>query len=41
MSPKTALRARPAWVALERHHEEIRDLHLRKLFAADPARGSD
>ncbi len=39
MSPKTALRARPAWAALERHHEEIRDLHLRDLFAADPSRG--
>jgi glucose-6-phosphate isomerase len=33
------LRARPAWSALERHHEQIRDVHLRRLFADDPARG--
>ena len=33
------LRARPAWSALERHHEEIRDVHLRQLFADDPDRG--
>ena len=39
MSPQTALRARPAWTALERHYEEIRDVHLRELFAADPTRG--
>ncbi len=39
MSPRTALRARPAWTALERHYEEIRDAHLRELFAADPTRG--
>ena len=35
----TALRERPAWVALEQHYEEIRDAHLRDLFAADPTRG--
>ena len=29
----------PAWKALERHVEEIRGVHLRKLFADDPARG--
>ncbi len=28
-----------AWKALVAHHQEIRDLHLRKLFADDPARG--
>jgi glucose-6-phosphate isomerase len=33
------LRQRPAWKALERHYEEIRELHLRELFAADPERG--
>jgi glucose-6-phosphate isomerase len=33
------LRERAAWVALERHHAEIRDRHLRELFAADPGRG--
>jgi glucose-6-phosphate isomerase len=35
----TPLRERAAWVALERHHEEIRGTHLRELFAADPTRG--
>jgi glucose-6-phosphate isomerase len=33
------LTARPAWKALETHHKQIRDLHLRALFAADPKRG--
>jgi glucose-6-phosphate isomerase len=33
------LRARPAWAALEKHYEEIRDRHLRDLFAGDPTRG--
>jgi len=33
------LRRRPAWAALERHYEAIRGVHLRELFAADPARG--
>src|SRR4051812_35888597 len=28
-----------AWKALESHHKKIRKLHLRKLFADDPARG--
>ena len=35
----TPLRARPAWSALEQHYEEIRDSHLRDLFAADSERG--
>ncbi len=35
----TALRERPAWAALENHYAEIRDVHLRDLFAADPDRG--
>jgi len=30
---------RPAWEALARHHKEVRDLHLRDLFAQDPRRG--
>jgi glucose-6-phosphate isomerase len=34
-----SLRERPAWQALRKHHEEIRALHLRELFAGDPARG--
>ena len=33
------LRSTPGWLALERHFAETRDLHLRDLFAADPARG--
>ena len=33
------LRERPAWKALERHCQAIRDRHLRDLFAEDPARG--
>ena len=35
----TPLRDRPAWKALEKHYEEIRGVHLRDLFADDPARG--
>ena len=35
----TALRRTPAWRALEGHRDAIADLHLRDLFAADPARG--
>jgi len=34
-----SLRERPAWAELERNYEEIKDLHLRDLFAADPTRG--
>ena len=34
------LRDTPAWKALERHHAEIGDTHLRELFADDPERGS-
>ncbi len=33
------LRSRPAWAALADHHDKIKDLHLRDLFAADPERG--
>ncbi|MGV8122769.1 MAG: glucose-6-phosphate isomerase [Candidatus Xenobiia bacterium LiM19] len=35
-----SLTARPAWKALETHYQDIRDLHLRKLFADDPGRGT-
>ena len=34
-----SLTARPAWQALESHHQDIRDVHLRMLFAGDPERG--
>ena len=37
--PTTPLRQRPAWKALEQHHHEIGERHLRDLFAADPGRG--
>jgi glucose-6-phosphate isomerase len=37
--PTTPLRQRPAWKALEQHHEEIAGRHLRDLFAEDPGRG--
>jgi glucose-6-phosphate isomerase len=33
------LRDRKAWRALERHHAEIGDRHLRDLFEEDPGRG--
>src|SRR3954451_9764153 len=36
----TPLRDTPAWKALERHHAEIGDTHLRELFADDPERGN-
>jgi glucose-6-phosphate isomerase len=46
MSAGTAVRAGnalptagPAWEALEAHHENVRDLHLRNLFESDPKRG--
>jgi glucose-6-phosphate isomerase len=29
----------PTWKALESHYKKVRKLHLRKLFADDPARG--
>ena len=35
----TPLRERPAWAALEKHYDEIRDVHLRDLFAEDAERG--
>jgi glucose-6-phosphate isomerase len=30
-----------AWAALAKHHKEIKPLHLRDMFAADPDRGRD
>ncbi len=29
----------PEWQALQRHYQEVKDVHLRELFAADPGRG--
>ena len=42
MSPTNpaTLTARPSWQALTAHHDAIRDVHLRELFAADPERGT-
>ena len=34
-----SLTGRPGWKALESHHQKIRELHLRQLFADDPKRG--
>src|SRR5262245_39895714 len=33
------LRTLPAWGALQKHYESVKDLHLRRLFAEDPKRG--
>jgi glucose-6-phosphate isomerase len=35
-----SLTTRPAWRALSAHYDAICDVHLRELFAADPARGA-
>jgi glucose-6-phosphate isomerase len=34
-----SLSRRPAWQALQAHHQQIKDVHLRTLFAQDPRRG--
>jgi glucose-6-phosphate isomerase len=34
-----SLTDRPAWKALEAHYQQVRELHLRKLFGDDPDRG--
>ena len=34
-----SLAERQAWKALAAHHQSVRELHLRKLFADDPKRG--
>ncbi len=33
------LTQRPAWQALDAHYQQVRNLHLRQLFADDPERG--
>jgi glucose-6-phosphate isomerase len=38
-APILSLTTRPAWKALEAHHQKVRELHLRKLFTEDPKRG--
>jgi glucose-6-phosphate isomerase len=39
MTEVPPLRERKAWQALERHHADIGNVHLRELFAGDPRRG--
>ena len=40
MDPTTkAVTERRAWKALVAHYQNVRDLHVRKLFADDPTRG--
>ncbi len=39
MTEPTSLTQRPAWQALAAHYEQIKDVHLRTLFAQDPQRG--
>src|SRR5262249_19580663 len=34
----SALTESPAWQALAKHHETMRDVHVRTLFAEDPKR---
>ncbi len=38
MRAMSALTESPAWKALARHHEAMRDVHVRSLFEADPKR---
>ncbi|QDL36853.1 glucose-6-phosphate isomerase [Rhodoferax sediminis] len=38
-TPHLRLADRPAWKALAAHHEQVRNLHLRQIFADDPQRG--
>src|SRR5258705_671404 len=33
------LTSRPAWKSLQAHHDKVRELHLRELFADDAKRG--
>jgi len=35
----TSLTERPAWKALGTHYQQVRDVHLKKLFSEDPQRG--
>jgi len=39
MTRSIALAERQAWNALAAHHQSVRELHLRQLFADDPKRG--
>jgi glucose-6-phosphate isomerase len=37
--PPTSIEQTPEWQALVRHHQAVKDIHLRELFATDPGRG--
>ena len=37
--PAARIDQTPEWEALQRHHRQLGEVHLRELFAADPARG--
>ncbi|GAB2838095.1 glucose-6-phosphate isomerase [Streptomyces deserti] len=37
---RTRLNQRPEWTALAKHREELGEVHMRELFAADPGRGT-
>ena len=39
MTGAATLTETPAWRALQAHFEQVKDVHLRRLFADDPARG--
>jgi glucose-6-phosphate isomerase len=39
ITKSTLLSDRPAWKALGAHYQKIRGMHLRQMFADDPARG--
>ena len=39
MAETTSITQRPAWQALSTHYRQIKDIHLRTLFAHDPERG--
>ena len=39
MTQPTSLTQQPAWQALAAHYQQIKDVHLRTLFADDPQRG--
>src|SRR5499427_9050254 len=39
MASSTSLTSSPAWQALAAHHLQLRDRHLRELFASEPGRG--
>jgi len=41
MTERQELLSMPEWTALAEHYRSVRDLHLRRLFAGDPARAGE